>query len=103
MVSSTWTAVAGSLTAGDSARRPMSASSRNANSGSWWKVRSWPGHQPGEYRRVGHLAAVQVGDRGALLKRVADAGPEHDHGAVGGTQQPAQVELLQDRLAVRPQ
>jgi hypothetical protein len=39
-VSSTWTAVAGSLTAADIARRPMSASSRKANSGSWWKVRS---------------------------------------------------------------
>ena len=33
MVSSTWTAVAGSLTAGDSARRPMSARSLKANSG----------------------------------------------------------------------
>ena len=46
MVSSTWTAVAGSLTAGDSARMPMSASSRNANSGSWRKVRSGPVSSP---------------------------------------------------------
>ena len=45
-----------------------------------------PGDQPAEYRRVGHLGAVQVGDRGALLKRVADAGPQHDHGAVSGPQ-----------------
>ena len=46
MVSSTWTAVAGSLTAGDSARMAMSASSRNANSGSWPKVRSGPVTSP---------------------------------------------------------
>ena len=45
-MSSTWTAVAGSLTAGDSARMPMSASSRNANSGSWRKVRSGPVTSP---------------------------------------------------------
>ena len=40
MVSSTWTAVAGSLTAGDGARSAMSGSRRNANSGSGSKVRS---------------------------------------------------------------
>ena len=103
MVSSTCTAVAGSLTArrqcpqgdvGEQAEREQRILVEGA---------FLAGHQPGEDRRVGHLAAVQIGDRGPLLKRVADAGPEHDHGAVGGTQQPAQVELLQDRLAVRPQ
>ena len=42
------------------------------------------------------------GVQGSLLQRVAHAGPQHEHGAVGGAQQPGQVELLQDRLPVRP-
>jgi hypothetical protein len=41
------------------------------------------GHQTAEYGHVGHLTTVQLGDRGTLLKRVADADLEHDHRAAG--------------------
>jgi len=62
-----------------------------------------PGHQPGHYRRVVGIAAVQVGDHRAVLERVTDPGAEHDHRATsGGTGQLVQVELLQDGLLVRP-
>jgi len=61
-----------------------------------------PGHQPAEDRRAGHLAVAQIGGQSPLLKPVTHAVPEHDDGAADGSEQPAQVELLQDRLAVRP-
>jgi len=57
-----------------------------------------PGHQPTEHCLVGHIAAVQVGDQAALLKRVAYAGPQHDDRAASATEQPTQIELLQSRL-----
>jgi hypothetical protein len=76
-VSITWTAVAGSLTAGDSARRPMSARRRNASIGSCGRYVP-AGHQPGEHRRIGHLTAVQIGDRSPFLQRVAYTRSQHD-------------------------
>jgi hypothetical protein len=57
-----------------------------------------PGNQPTQYCLVGHIAAVQVGDQAALLKRVAYGGPQHDDGAASAPEQPAQIELLQSRL-----
>jgi hypothetical protein len=48
---------------------------------------------------------VHVGDRCAFLQRVADAGPEHDHGCPGGAssdEQAPEIELLQDGLPMRP-
>jgi hypothetical protein len=102
MVSSTWTAMAGSLTAGDRARRPMSARSRKANRGILVEGAFWPRHQPVQYGRVGRLATVPIGHRGALLKGVADAGPEHDNGAAGRLDQMGHMDLLQDGLFVWP-
>src|SRR4029077_20612446 len=108
IVSSTCTAVARSLTAGDSASKPMSARStrrQKADVGQQPEREQrvlaegtlWPGHQPGQDRRVAAIAAVQAGDHRAVLERVTDPGPEHDDRAAdGGTGQPGQVELLQD-------
>ena len=102
MVSSTCTAVAGSLTAGDRARRPMSARSRNANSGSWWKVRSCPIYQPTQEGRVSRVATAQIGNRVTLLEGVAYAHLQHDDRAVSRAEQARQVDLLQGGLPMWP-
>ena len=44
----------------------------------------WPGHQAAQDRRVAGIAAVQAGDHGAFLERVADTGAEHDDSAADG-------------------
>ena len=55
---STWVAVVGSLTAGDSARMAMSTMMRSAKAGSWSIVRSWPSETiPRSRRRSVSLAA----------------------------------------------
>ncbi len=103
MVSITWTAVAGSLTVGDSARKPMSARSRKANSGSCrspWTILSSPvpsppwcccGHEPCSHPllrtataqqtppsawRLGHVEELAAGNFPALWSNTAyeDAG-----------------------------
>lgn len=51
---------------------------------------------------MGHLAAVQVDRWCAFLERVADADPEHDHDGGAGTEEPWQIELLQDGLLTGP-
>lgn len=102
MVSRTWTAVAGSLTARD--RSPQADVGQEPKCEQRILVEGafLPGYQPMQDGRVGHVATAQIGDWGTLLKGVAYADLEHDDGTVGRVEQAGQVNLLQDGLRVRP-
>ena len=90
------TAVAGSLTAGESARSAMSARTRIASMGSWSKDLRGPGRRPCDHV-VGNVATVYVGDE-VLVQGVADPDAERDDGTrpAGGVDEVEQIELLDD-------
>jgi hypothetical protein len=66
--------VAGSFTAGDSARKADVGEEPEGEKRVLAEGTFLPRDQRAEHGRVGHVAAVQVGRRCALVERVADAG-----------------------------
>ncbi len=104
IASSACTAVVGSLTAGATALSAMSASTRRANAGSCSKVRSSPTLSALNTLLDDSSMVAGHGHHGAFCDPVArpDLEPHHRPRALGCTQDPRNVDHLQDRGPAGP-